>query len=113
MRDYDESKVLPRYVCEYFRHLLTDTERRVTRGWLVAKKAELAGKSVEEYFRDSEAEALAAALNGEPDGALALVAERIIRDHPDEVFINRCPSCTRVVATPKAQQCLWCGHDWH
>jgi rRNA maturation endonuclease Nob1 len=27
--------------------------------------------------------------------------------------INRCPACKRIVRTPRAQHCLWCGHDWH
>jgi hypothetical protein len=25
----------------------------------------------------------------------------------------RCPDCRRVVKTPEARQCLWCGYDWH
>jgi len=27
--------------------------------------------------------------------------------------ISRCPVCERIVKTPLARQCLWCGHDWH
>lgn len=42
----------------------------------------------------------------------ARAAERIVAEHAD-VIINRCPSCQRIVATPLAQQCLWCLHDWH
>jgi hypothetical protein len=26
---------------------------------------------------------------------------------------NRCPACRRIVVSPEARQCLWCGHDWH
>ena len=29
------------------------------------------------------------------------------------VVVNRCPACGRVVQTPAAKQCLWCGHGWH
>lgn len=27
--------------------------------------------------------------------------------------IHRCPQCDRILQSPKSQQCLWCGHDWH
>ena len=32
---------------------------------------------------------------------------------PSAAFVNRCPACNRVVRTPEAKQCFWCGHDWH
>lgn len=41
------------------------------------------------------------------------IAARIIDTRGDEIKFNRCPSCNRIVRTPKAQQCFWCGHDWH
>ena len=30
-----------------------------------------------------------------------------------QVVVNRCPECSRIVKTPLARQCLWCGYDWH
>ena len=30
-----------------------------------------------------------------------------------EVFWNLCAKCGGLTATPKARQCLHCGHDWH
>jgi hypothetical protein len=27
--------------------------------------------------------------------------------------VARCPACNRVLRTPEAKQCFWCGHDWH
>jgi hypothetical protein len=27
--------------------------------------------------------------------------------------VNRCRMCQRVVRTPLAKQCFWCGNDWH
>jgi len=41
------------------------------------------------------------------------VRERILRDHKDEVFLNKCSSCEKLVKTPRAKLCLWCGHSWH
>lgn len=38
---------------------------------------------------------------------------RVLREHAARICVNRCPLCARVVRTPRARQCLWCGHDWH
>ncbi|HYF68941.1 MAG TPA: hypothetical protein VD884_12445 [Ohtaekwangia sp.] len=40
-------------------------------------------------------------------------AERILKEHPDEVVINLCPQCGRLARTPLAKQCRQCGHNWH
>ena len=41
------------------------------------------------------------------------VADRIWAQHSAEFSIPRCPECDRILKTDRAQQCLWCGHDWH
>jgi hypothetical protein len=41
------------------------------------------------------------------------VRERLVRECSDQMFINRCPACSRVLRTPRARQCLWCSHSWH
>jgi hypothetical protein len=40
-------------------------------------------------------------------------AGKIMLKFKDEVVITRCLKCSCIVRTPQAQQCLWCGHDWH
>ena len=55
---------------------------------------------------------VAALSNGESafcDG----VADRIWSEHRSEFEIPRCPECDRILKTSLAQQCFWCGHDWH
>lgn len=42
-----------------------------------------------------------------------VLADRLLRDHADQIVVNRCPRCTKIVVSPGARQCLWCGHDWH
>jgi len=37
----------------------------------------------------------------------------LIAEQQGEISINRCPSCSCIVRTPSARQCLWCKHDWH
>ncbi len=57
-----------------------------------------------------------AVLNYLKDGYIQFVltcAERILADHPDEVFLNLCPQCSKLARTPFAKQCRFCGHDWH
>jgi len=41
------------------------------------------------------------------------VAQRLVNERADALDIARCPSCSRVLNTPQAQQCLVCGEDWH
>ncbi|MCB9894894.1 MAG: hypothetical protein H6839_10625 [Planctomycetes bacterium] len=110
---YDESRVLRHYIVENYRQLLNERERQIFSGWLIRRKSEASGKSAEEYFDDAEAGTLAAALGDDPDGKLEHVAQTVLRRHASEVFVNRCPACGRIVASPKARQCLWCGEDWH
>ncbi|XZE48173.1 hypothetical protein SH248x_001221 [Planctomycetaceae bacterium SH248] len=38
---------------------------------------------------------------------------RMEREKVVGLYVNRCLRCERIVATPQARQCLWCGNDWH
>ena len=40
-------------------------------------------------------------------------ADKILKEHKDNVFINNCPKCGRLARTPLAKQCRKCGHNWH
>lgn len=39
--------------------------------------------------------------------------QRVREKHGDAIEIIRCTEYQRVAAPPTAQQCLWCGWDWH
>lgn len=41
------------------------------------------------------------------------VAQRIMEETPDQVFLNHCTKCHTLARTPYARQCRFCGHDWH
>lgn len=41
------------------------------------------------------------------------VRKRIQFQYKEDISIKRCGKCDKIVATPKAKQCLWCGNDWH
>lgn len=63
--------------------------------------------------RFTETQAAREAIRMGADGFRRRACNRILADHPREVVINRCPSCRRIVRTPEAEQCPWCGGDWH
>jgi hypothetical protein len=44
---------------------------------------------------------------------LQSVCERILREHREELIINRCPKCEALARTPFAKQCPKCFFDWH
>ncbi len=66
----------------------------------------------ERWGAQNHADVVAAISDG-PDAFRDRVRDRLLAECADEIFINRCSRCSRVVATPRAQQCLWCGHTWH
>jgi hypothetical protein len=59
---------------------------------------------------DPEVKRLAA---GGWDAFALRTAERIYREHRDEICFNECPRCGKLAKTPKSKQCRYCHHDWH
>lgn len=41
------------------------------------------------------------------------VANRILNQNADKVFLNNCPKCNKLARTPHARQCRYCGYNWH
>lgn len=41
------------------------------------------------------------------------VAEIILKDYKEKVFMNNCPNCGKLARTPKSKQCRFCGENWH
>ena len=39
--------------------------------------------------------------------------DRLLRDFSDQIVVNRCERCNRIVASPVACTCLWCGNHWY
>lgn len=114
---YDDESELTRYIWNNFEPLMTDFERRVGRAILARQKAVAArGESTKRMLStrwglvgDAEVDS---ALAAGPEPFRRSVGKRILLEC-GEAIVNRCPRCSRVVRTPRARQCLWCGHDWH
>ncbi|MEW4452071.1 hypothetical protein AB1L30_05235 [Bremerella sp. JC817] len=114
---YDDDAELSSYIWRHYTSLLTEIERKANKAILAEQKAEAADPSMANHLRArwgirNDPQVIAALRDG-PDTFRRRVSERIMREVPQQVFINRCPACQRIVQTPKAQQCLWCGCNWH
>ncbi|RYZ43534.1 MAG: hypothetical protein EOO71_02970 [Myxococcaceae bacterium] len=118
VRAYDDETELTNYVFRHYSHLFSAFEQRVHRGSLMRRKNLSHESGPPEHPRlrqwggwdDPEVSRI---LEEGPERFFLGMRDRILKEHADIVFINRCSRCQRIVATPKAQQCLWCGHDWH
>lgn len=104
------------YIVAHYHHLMTDLEKLAYKKLLVEQKAIGAsprlGNALRERLRDASGEVESALTSG-PDAFLARVAERVLREHPDEVLLNRCPRCRALCRTPRAKLCPECHHTWH
>ena len=110
---YDDEKALTEYVWHNHFSLLDHNEK------LASKMIEIQTTSIDESGNvivisdwvptptDSIRSLLASGMAQFRDTA----ARRIIAEQ--NLTIARCTNCDRIVRTPNAQQCLWCGHDWH
>jgi hypothetical protein len=116
--EYDEDRELTRYVWDYYQRLMTEFERRVGRAIIGRAKAaavgisEMAGLLHRRWGEVGVPEVEAALADG-PEVFRRRVRDRLLAERGSEVFVNRCPRCARVVRTPQARQCFWCGFDWH
>lgn len=115
---YDEEAEQTRYIWEHCTHLMTDLERRVGLAILWRQKAETDSnpatvRLMKERWGGATDQEINSALAEGPEVFRKKVRFRLLAEVGDQIEINRCPRCQRVVQTPKAKQCFWCGHDWH
>lgn len=115
--EYDEEEILFVYLRNHCPQLLTEQERRAANAALLrAKMAAAHRQEIQSMlkakclFGDAEVDA---ALADGVDAFYRRVSRRVLSDPAAAAQINRCPRCRRVVRTPAARQCFWCGRDWH
>jgi hypothetical protein len=116
---YDDRRELAEYLWHNYPELFSDGEKLAERTLLAEQKmtSPTMSESMKQVMQsrwiargETEVERLLA--NGASEFKIR-AAERLMKTHASELFVNRCSSCDRIVATPRAKQCLWCGHDWH
>jgi len=123
IRSGDNEDDLAQYVVIHYLELMTMLERRaIDYLWMVKKsthgrsdlKAQAEARNDLEYseFLSDDPEVLNLAASGY-NPFLKRTAARMLAEHGDKVFLNRCPKCGGLARIPKAMQCRFCDHDWH
>ncbi len=119
----DLTPELAYYVINFHSGLMTFAERKA-RSHLIATMKATTGRSDQQAQLEARTDWIhSRAFSSEPD-VLELAkdgyqsfqlrtAARILRDSPDQVFLNCCPICGKLARTPTAKQCRHCHHDWH
>src|ERR1700730_2698725 len=121
---YNEDTVLTDYIWRNYYHLMTGFERTAVKVSLAERGLTISRPNLVNILENTaailrrswEAQIDPMAVEALSSGEAAFrtyVRDRLLRDHQAGIIINRCQACGRIVRTPQAQQCLWCGHDWH
>lgn len=115
---YVEEGELTKYIWNHYQHLFSRLEKLGVKAALAEDKANSASsvamaKILRERWGTESSSEIVAALSEGVDVFRLRVRERVMRDCGDKIFINRCQACDRILRTPRAKQCLWCGHSRH
>jgi hypothetical protein len=113
MKPYDDEAEFATYMWNHYWRLLRPIESKAGRVVYAQATNDAAVRSILKRYGLADDPAVMAELAGGVEAFRRRVAHRILEEHAHEVFVNRCSRCERIVRTPMAQQCLWCGHDWH
>ena len=116
---YDDRAELAEYLWHNYLELFTTNEKLAAKTLLAEQK--MASPTMSDAMRTVMQRNWVSRGNTEIDKLLENGSEqfrirtayRVLEDCKEQVVVNRCPLCSRIVATPRAKQCLWCGHDWH
>src|SRR5262245_4083629 len=87
------SPSLANYIRANHWHLMTDAERLVDGKLILVKRV--------------------TACSADMEALLDRVAERVLREHSTDVFLNRCPQSDALGRTPRARLCPECHYSWH
>lgn len=115
---------LAQYIVRYYGHLMTKDEllahrhlmgtAKTTHGRTDAR-AQSEARAKRPQFKDLFSDS-PAVLELAQDGMEAFVertAERLMREHAEQIFVNRCLRCGKLARTPRARQCRYCHYSWH
>jgi hypothetical protein len=111
-REYDDQQELENYVWRNYKHALSQREQALHSAALKELKLRVA-PAYRIFFPNYRLEADVAAV---VERGLAQFerecCERLLRDYVDQIYINRCERCNRIVVSPISCFCLWCRHKW-
>ena len=108
---------LTHYIFHNYRGFLSVAETAAFKIVVAEEKARRA--STEEARRrlrsqfGSSGPAVSALLEKGPIEFLITARDRLLNEHANEIFINRCPKCGALARTPQACLCPACNHTWY
>ena len=104
------------YIITHFSNLVSEPERIAMHHHFYADKFEddgLKGKRYLEMKMITEDPEILKLLDDGIEQLRIRAAANALKNHPEQVFFNRCRICNKLARTPKARQCRFCGYDWH
>lgn len=112
------NKELARYLILHFPRSLTDLEYQAIKHAQAVEKIGNAGpdSGMAIFYKTrglTDDPAVQDLLKDGYDAFELNVANRIIAECSEKVFLNKCPKCGKLARTPYARQCRFCHHDWH
>lgn len=119
---YNDDVALTEYIASYAKHFMTDLEKRCMHLCGTIYRIEGAQEDGFEGANDQSKEFWSRHFDDDVKLTLEMgyvayrkqLHERFFLEAKDgKLPINRCPRCTRIARTPRAQYCRWCGFDWH
>lgn len=112
------------YILRYFGNLMNEQEKQALWHYSTNYKLENSlnndpssiasrrKKYLKKGWLSEDAQVLALLKDG-IDNFRGNTAQRILKEHLEEVYFNNCPKCAKLAKTPEAKQCRFCGYDWH
>jgi hypothetical protein len=104
------------YIINYYPNLMTAEENAAHQFIVAQYKIEHANspstKEIPQTHVSTDPNVRALLADG-AEAFFAGVRDRVLHDHPNEVFLNHCPRCGALAKTPTAKQCRKCFFSWH
>jgi hypothetical protein len=117
------NSTLTNYLIKYYGYLMSELEKRAYSHLAGTMKATKGRSDLHAQQEARRHESFSRLLCDDPD-VLRLtaggyesfaeqIAQRILAEHREKILLNLCPRCHELARTPEAQQCRFCGFDWH
>ena len=107
---------LTHYIFHNYSSLMTIAEKGAYKALMIERKAEHSSDGMKTHLRvrfGSSDPEVVRLLDGGAREFLIITKNRILRDHPDKIVLNRCPKCGALARTPQACLCPSCNYTWY